>query len=195
MAAPRRWLFVLLVVASVVVLVVVASTVTGLLALKNFSIQSGSMGNTLQPNDSILVNKWAGSPKRGEIVVFVVPASWRASPGEVFPKRVFGIAGDRVLCCQADGRITVNGYALTEAYLYPGDAPSTLRFDVKVPAGRIFVLGDHREISGDSRFHLDDQGGSVPLASVVGTVVAIYLPASRATRLSVPEVFSHVPSQ
>jgi signal peptidase I len=193
MAARRRWPLVLLIVACAVIVVLFIAFVGGLASFRSFSIVSGAMENTLQRNDRVFANNLAGTPARGEIVAFAPPASWR-SEGNII-QRVIGIGGDRVVCCDAAGKVSVNGYALTESYLYPGSTPSTLRFDVKVPAGRLFVLGDHREISGDSRYHPADNMGTIPVTSVMGPVTAIYWPPSRATKLSVPEVFSHVPSQ
>jgi signal peptidase I len=98
-----------------------------------------------------------------------------------YVKRVVGLPGDRVACCDAAGKVTVNGAALDEPYLALGDAPSAVRFDIEVPAGRYFVLGDHRSQSGDSRSHLGDPGGgTVPGNRIVGRVVGIYWPLDRA---------------
>ncbi|GAA1682106.1 hypothetical protein GCM10009765_34080 [Fodinicola feengrottensis] len=196
MAATRRWALGVLIVACVVMLVVVAAVVGGLASYRAFTVLSASMGPTLQLNDRILVRKQAGAAQRGEIVIFTAPPSWGVSAQEsTFPKRVIGIGGDHVKCCDAAGKVSVNGYALTELYLYPVDVPSMVPFDVRVPKDRIFLLGDHRPISGDSRFHLDDSSGTVPVASVIGPVWRIYWPLSRASSLPVPDVFSHVPSQ
>ncbi|WP_163571773.1 signal peptidase I [Fodinicola feengrottensis] len=143
MAATRRWALGVLIVACVVMLVVVAAVVGGLASYRAFTVLSASMGPTLQLNDRILVRKQAGAAQRGEIVIFTAPPSWGVSAQEsTFPKRVIGIGGDHVKCCDAAGKVSVNGYALTELYLYPVDVPSMVPFDVRVPKDRIFLLGD-----------------------------------------------------
>lgn len=106
-------------------------------------------------------------------------------------KRVIGLPGDRVACCDAEGRVTVNGVPLDEtAYLYPGDAPSTTAFDVVVPADRLWVMGDHRSQSADSRSRIGGPGGGfVPLDAVVGRAWLRAWPIDRVERLSVPDTF------
>jgi signal peptidase I len=166
--------------------------------VQTFYIPSGSMENTLELNDKVLVNKLIydfRAPDRGEIIVFQPPASWDAPPNEKeFIKRVIGTPGDHVVCCNAAGKITINGYALNESYLFPGNQPSTIKFDVHVPAGRLYVLGDHREVSGDSRYHPGDQSGTIPITAVEGRAFAIYWPISRWSPLSVPAIFDSVPA-
>jgi signal peptidase I len=115
-----------------------------------------------------------------------------APPGDRdFIKRVIGVGGDRVICCDADERITVNGIALNESdYLYPGNPPSRQAFDVLVPDGALWVLGDHRSASADSRAHLGDPGGGmVPVDRVIGRAFAIVWPLSRLQFLPIPETF------
>ncbi|GAB3123404.1 hypothetical protein GCM10027160_43680 [Streptomyces calidiresistens] len=167
---------------------------------------------------------WVGwEPSRGEVVVFKDPGGWMAGDpfveateyppvirearavlswvgllpeddGEHLIKRVIAIGGDTVVCCDADGLITVNGTPLREPYLHPGNAPSTLPFDVTVPEGRVFVLGDHRSRSQDSRFYLDDPGqGTVPVDRVVGRAVVIAWPFDHWTTLNGVEAFAAVP--
>jgi signal peptidase I len=118
-----------------------------------------------------------------------------ADSGEHLIKRVIGMSGDRVVCCDQQGRITVNGRAITEPYLYPGVRPSDLEFDITVPAGSLWVMGDHRSVSEDSRFHQQDpRGGTVPVRDVVGKAFVIVWPFSRAEPLSRPAAaFARVP--
>ncbi|GAA2457908.1 hypothetical protein GCM10010405_47620 [Streptomyces macrosporus] len=166
---------------------------------------------------------WFGArPERGDVVVFKDPGGWlppeekpeRNDPvgikqGRQFLtfigllpsddeqdliKRVIGIGGDTVTCCDENGRVTVNGTPLNEPYLHPGNAPSQMRFEVKVPENRIFVMGDHRANSADSRYHLDDPGnGTIPEELVVGKAVVIAWPYSHWRRLEEPETYASVP--
>ena len=179
-----------------------------------FYIPSGSMENTLQINDRVGVNKFGAlfsDIKRGEVVVFRDPAEWLATPtdestgiakvvkeGLVFVgilpdpskqyliKRVIGVGGDTVRCCNADGKIEVNGVAVTEPYIYAGDKPSDSDFNVTIPQGFIWVMGDHRGASADSRFHTDDPNkGMVPLDKVTGRALFVIWPIQRAKVLDV----------
>lgn len=143
-----------------------------------YLVPSGSMERTLRVGDRMLVDKTAylfGSPSRGDVVVYQAPH------GRNVVKRVIGVGGDRVSCCDKRGRVTVNGRALRErSYLYPGDAPSSVRFHVRVPNGRLWVLGDHRSRSRDSRAHLGDPGGGmVPVDDVVGKARWVVYPLHR----------------
>ncbi|WP_375429782.1 signal peptidase I [uncultured Friedmanniella sp.] len=193
-----------------------------------FIIPSESMENTLLVKDRVVVQKITDI-KRGEIVVFADPGGWlpeapvtaakpldnvlefigvptTSTPGHLI-KRVIGMPGDTVVCCDADGRLTVNGDALDEtSYLYTNPdgtqvAPSVVRFRVVVPRGRIFVMGDHRDDSLDSRCHLSDFSASepqgyvafVPEDLVVGPAFAIAAPFDRNRRLTVPATFTSVP--
>jgi len=186
-----------------------------------FYIPSGSMENTLAIGDRVLVNKVVYRTRdiaRGDIVVFngvdsftpevqITPPSdpvgkavdWFgrtfgfAPPDERdFVKRVIGIAGDHVVCCDSGGHVTVNGVALQETdYLYPGNAPSTMSFDVVVPDGKLWVMGDHRAASSDSRAHLGDPGGGfVPTDRVIGRAFAIVWPLSDLSLLPIPDTFA-----
>jgi signal peptidase I len=166
---------------------------------------------------------WFGSkPERGDVVVFKDPGGWleRGQTGggddpvvvkqvkefltfigllpsddeQDLIKRVVAVGGDTVKCCDKDGRITVNGTPLDEPYLHPGNAPSQLKFQVTVPSGRLFVMGDHRANSADSRFHLDEAGrGTVAEDLVVGRAVVIAWPFGHWRRLEEPQTYASVP--
>ncbi|MFF2330487.1 MULTISPECIES: signal peptidase I [unclassified Streptomyces] len=166
---------------------------------------------------------WFGSePRRGDVVVFKDPGGWlqrentgtKESPVVVkqvkealtfvgllpsddeqdLIKRVIAIGGDTVKCCDKDGRITVNGVPLDEPYLHPGNPPSLIKFEVKVPAGRIFVMGDHRSNSADSRYHLDEpEHGTVSEDEVVGRAVVIAWPFSHWRKLEERATFDSIP--
>ena len=192
------------------------------LVVQAFYIPSGSMENTLAIGDRVVVNKVVYHVRpiaRGDVVVFngvdsftpevtITPpsdpvgkaADWLgrtfgfAPPDERdFVKRVIGIPGDHVKCCDSGGRITVNGVALDEtSYLYPGNAPSDLPFDVIVPDGKLWVMGDHRAASSDSRAHLGDPGGGfVPTDRVIGRAFAVIWPFSHVQVLPVPSTFDN----
>ena len=182
-----------------------------------FFIPSSSMENTLEIGDKVLVNKMVYDFRaihRGDIVVFNGEGSWDPMTSQTAPpltrlwnsiiglfgtapgvhdyiKRVIGIPGDHVACCNAQGQITVNGVPLREkSYLYPGNAPSTIRFSVTVPPGRLWVMGDHRNVSYDSRGHQALPGnGTVPENKVVGRAFVIVAPVSRWRVLSIPATF------
>ena len=187
-------------------------------AVQAFWIPSGSMENTLEINDRVLVNKIVYHIRdihRGDIVVFNGDGSWDPGtvpvsgnifqqfgsgfasmfgfghPGDILIKRVIGIPGDHVACCDAQGRVTVNGVPLNEqSYLYPGSAPSLSRFNIVVPSGRLWVMGDNRFYSDDSRDHQGDPGGgTIPESAVVGRAFIIIWPLSRWRILPIPATF------
>jgi signal peptidase I len=112
-------------------------------------------------------------------------------PGDILIKRVIGLPGDHVACCDAQGRVTVNNIPLNEqSYLYPGAAPSEIRFNTVVPPGRLWVMGDNRSISDDSRDHQGDPGGgTVPESAVIGRAFVIIWPPSRWRILPIPATF------
>jgi signal peptidase I len=189
-------------------------------AIQAFYIPSGSMENTLEINDRVLVNKIVYHLRdihRGDIVVFNGDGSWDPGlpvpvngnifqqfadgfssmfgfghPGDILIKRVIGIPGDHVACCDARGRVTVNGVPLNEqSYLYPGSAPSLSRFNIVVQPGRLWVMGDNRFFSDDSRDHQGDPGGgTVPESGVIGRAFVIIWPPSRWRILSIPSTFT-----
>ncbi len=169
-----------------------------------FYIPSGSMENTLQINDRVAVNKIpfiSNSIKRGDVVVFRDPSNWLPVPyvdnqnkviakikdglvlvgvlpnpaKQYLVKRVIGVAGDNVV--GKDGVVTINGKKTTEPYIFAGNKASELDFNVTVPEGKIWVMGDHRGASADSRYHQDDvNNGFVPESKVTGRVLGIIWP-------------------
>lgn len=182
---------------TIVVAVLVAVGVRTFL-VQSFYIPSESMEQTLLVDDQVLVNKVIyrlRDPGRGEVVVFKPPAEWAVETGkDDYIKRIVGIGGDRVICCDDKQRITVNGKPLDEDYLFPGNQPSETPFDVIVPPGRVFVLGDHRNESADSRFHQDFERGTVPVDRIVGRAFVSFWPVARAKVLSPPETYTGIPA-
>ncbi|MEE4540867.1 signal peptidase I [Streptomyces sp. V4-01] len=196
-AAARWWQdwrrTLLAALGGVVVLLLVSHFV-----VEPFEVPSTSMENTLRVGDRVLVDKLAyrfgGAPQRGDVIVFDGEGSFRESGGTDYVKRVIGVGGDRVTCCDRQGRITVNGQPLDETYLHPGDVPSREPFDIVVPEGRLWVMGDHRDDSADSRDHLGDPGGgTVPVGRVIGRADWIGWPLGHWTRLRRPAAFAAVP--
>ncbi|MEV8378286.1 signal peptidase I [Kribbella sp. NPDC056861] len=218
-AAARE--FVLIVVGALIV-----SSILRAFVGQMFIIPSESMQNTLLVGDRVVVEKLT-DVERGDVVVFEDPGGWlgteesgqkRGSVGRFFEvvgllpdsshghliKRLIGMPGDKVACCDSKGRLLVNGQPLEESqYLYPGDAPSAMEFQVTVPAGRVFVMGDHRSESGDSRVHLSDTGPDggapgdaafVPMDKVTGRAILVVWPANRFDKLDVPETFKAIPA-
>lgn len=178
--------------------------------MQMFFVPSASMNPELVEEDRILVEKismWDGGVERGDVVVFEDPGGWLGATPEptgfqeflsllgLYPegghlvKRVIAVGGERVVCCDKQGRLTVDGAPLDEQeYLGTGTAPSQKQFDVVVPEDAVWVMGDNRSNSQDSRFHLSDPGkGSVPLDNVVGKVWGIVWPIDRLEILDQPD--------
>ena len=202
-----------------VIIVVVAFLVSFLLKsflVRSFYIPSESMEQTLQINDRILVNQLVPdvvSVKRGDIVVFKDPGGWLYPTSQNPPKgvekflqsvglaadtsheyvvkRVIGVGGDRVECCDADGRVKVNGVPLEEPYIVipEGESKSSgVDFDVTVPEGAVWVMGDNRYQSRDSRFNQDSPGkGFVPTEEIVGRAFVRNWPIDRLGWLGRPD--------
>jgi signal peptidase I len=206
-----RELLTIVVAAAVLTLLVKA------FIIQVYRIPSASMENTLEVGDRVLVNKVVYHFRgiaRGDVVVFGGQDSWGpdAPPPSSNPvvkvfddvlsglglhsdqtyyiKRVIGLPGDHVACC-TDGKVTVNGVPLTEGqYLFPGNPPSTFKFSDVVPSGHLWVMGDHRSDSDDSRYHTGDPGnGAIPENQVVGRAFLIIWPPSQLRDLPIPTTF------
>jgi signal peptidase I len=180
--------------------------------LQTFYIPSPSMQHTLDINDRVLVNKLVydfRSPHRGEVLVFQAPFAWSNNPnGEDFIKRVIGVGGDHVVCCDPQDRLMVNGHSLDEPYIFTEngvrDRAADQAFDITVPPGRLWVMGDHRSASGDSLEHWEQSKATntagdinlatIPVSSAVGRAFTVFWPLDRAKLLSVPDSFNGVPN-
>jgi signal peptidase I len=192
------WLELILLLAVALLLSILIKT----FLVQMFFVPSESMEPLFIKDDRILVQKvsyWAGDVHRGDVVVFADPGGWLGPQPPLSPlqkvlstiglypagghlvKRVIAIGGDEVKCCDAKGRVTVNGVPLNErSYIQKGTSPSDRTFDVKVPQGRLWVMGDNRSNSEDSRFHQRLRGhGTIPADDVVGKVWAIVWPLNR----------------
>ena len=189
------------------ILVIVAlavSLVIKTFLVQFFYIPSGSMENTLQINDRVAVNKvpfLSQSIHRGDVVVFRDPANWLPEPyaqsqnsiiekvkegfvlvgilpnpaKQYLVKRVIGVAGDNIVA--KGGVITINGKTTSEPYIFAGNKPSEMDFNVTVPSGKVWVMGDHRGASADSRYHQDDvNNGFVPVSKITGRAFAVIWP-------------------
>lgn len=185
--------------------------------LQAFYVPSESMEDTLQISDRIIaskINTKISGVHRGDVVVFKDPGGWLpdvpeqkgfaglvreaftfvgllpSNSGQDLVKRVIGVEGDRVQCCNQKGQIVLNGVALDEdQYVKPGDLTNQVNFDVTVPAGSVFVMGDNRSNSRDSRYHLEDNSGGVPVDNVVGKVVVIVWPLANIKTIGTPTDF------
>ncbi len=210
--------------AVILVSALILSLVIKTFLFQAFYIPSASMRDTLVQGDRVLVTKLAPGPldvHRGDAVVFKDPGGWLPpvvpteqsalrdrvtqvltyvgllpqDSGEHLIKRIIGLPGDHVASDGEGGPVTVNGVPLDEPYLRPGSVPSEVEFDVVVPEGSLWVMGDNRQNSQDSRYHLGDPGGgSVPVDNVVGVAFVTVWPADRFTLLRNPgATFDAVP--
>ncbi|MFZ9309226.1 MAG: signal peptidase I [Candidatus Nanopelagicales bacterium] len=200
----------------VVVLAIALSVLLRTFFFQAFYVPSESMMQTLQLNDRILVSKLSytfGDINRGDVIVFTDPGGWLDRPSkqggirgkitEIFTfvgllpansgsdlvKRVIGVPGDRIQCCSDSGRITVNGIEINEKEFVNGDTNQVV-FDITVPDGRLFVMGDNRGSSSDSRFHLTEFSGTIPIDNVVGQVVMRVWPLDRFSTMIAPTIFA-----
>jgi signal peptidase I len=201
----------------ILVIALVASALLRAFVVQAFYVPTGSMLPEIQLHDKILVSH-IGGIHRGEVVVFKDPGGWippdekSGSAGPIHSalefigllpdssddhlvKRVIGLPGDHVVCCNKEGRLRINGDAIDESsYLFQGDARADdLPFNVIVPAGHIFVLGDHRYESGDSSRHLPSQGAFVPESLVTGRAMAVIWPLGDAHVMRIPAAFKGIP--
>ncbi|WP_432565584.1 signal peptidase I [Kineococcus sp. SYSU DK003] len=208
----------------VVAVALVVSLVVKTFLLQAFFIPSQSMEETLDIGDRVIVSKLTPGPfdlHRGDVVVFSDPGNWlsQTAPPERGPvgtvvaealtfigllpedsddhliKRVIGLPGDHVVCCDASGQITVNDEPVDEtSYLAQGAAPSLDPFDVTVPEGQLWVMGDNRDESADSRYNRESQPyhGFVPVDLVVGRAYAVVWPVSHWDWLGTPSAFDQV---
>jgi len=197
-------------IPALLVVAVIVSLIIKTFLVQFFYIPSGSMENTLQVKDRVAVNKvpfLSREIHRGDVVVFHDPANWLPTwnnqegnkyvykareilvavgilpnPAKQFlVKRVIGVGGDNVQCCSAKGKLLVNGKETNEPYIFAGNEPSDMKFNVTVPKGKVWVMGDHRGASADSRYHQDDiNKGFVPEPEIVGRVVAVIWPFKNA---------------
>ncbi len=210
-------------VATVVVIAVVLSFLIKTFLFRAFYIPSESMVSTLDVNDRIFVNLLVPEPfalSRGDVVVFRDTQGWLTEAPEkesgpftwvqdgltfvgLLPdnseqhlvKRVIGHPGDTVICCDDGGKLTINGSPLDETYVNAAEVPQVRAFNVVVPEGKVWVMGDNRNHSADSRSHLDSNGGFVDLVDVEGKAAVIAWPLNRITVLdSHPDVFRNVPA-
>lgn len=207
----------------IIIAALVVSIIVKTFLVHFFYIPSGSMENTLQVGDRIAVNKLGAlftDIKRGEVVVFGDPDNWLGNSSQsedsgigavvktglitvgVLPdpakqyliKRVIGVGGDKVVCCDKAGKIQVNGVSITEPYIFAGDKPSDMQFNVEIPKGFIWVMGDHRGASADSRFHPESaNNGMVPLSKVVGRAIFVVWPLTDIALISKGEDLKKIP--
>ncbi len=221
----KNWLVAFLIDFVVIVgTAMVLSVAIKAFLIRSFYIPSGSMLETLQINDRIIVNVMAPEVmpiERGDIVVFRDPGGWLGAiptvqkepiqeltdfvlgtfgitapdSAEHLVKRVIGLPGDVVECCDPQGRLIVNGVPIDEPYIAPGANPSDVEFKVTIPEGSYWVMGDNRGNSTDSRFHQDlPSKGFVDESFIVGKAFVISWPVSNFKWLdNHPEVFSDVP--
>jgi signal peptidase I len=210
-------------IATVVVIAVVLSFLIKTFLFRAFFIPSESMVNTLDVDDRIFVNLLVPEPfalSRGDVVVFrdtkgwLPPAPAKAQgpftwvqDGLTFVgllpdnseqhlvKRVIGLPGDHVVCCDAGGKLTINGTAIDEKYINPAEVPQIRNFDVTVPEGKVWVMGDNRNHSADSRAHMETDGGFIDLKDLEGKAAVIAWPLNRIKTLdNYPDVFHSVPA-
>ncbi|MFY9263444.1 MAG: signal peptidase I [Actinomycetaceae bacterium] len=209
---------------TVVAVALLISVILKTFVVQAFEIPSESMENTMIPGDRILVNKLADdedSLERGDLIVFIDPGNWLGdlpepergpfqeklqiigqaigvlpqNSGEHLVKRIIGLPGDHVACCNDVGQLMINGEPINETYIKEGVVPSVENFDVTVPSGHVWVMGDNRSNSQDSRYHQAVEGfGFVPITNIEGRAWLRILPFDRFGRFDdVSDIFAEVP--
>ena len=163
--------------------------VWGALVYRPYTVPTGSMTPTVNAGDKVLAQRVDGSEvHRGDVVVFTDPA-WGDMP---MVKRIVGTGGDKIVCCDKGGRLTVNGIPIDEPYLRSTSRASAENFTAEVPKGKLFLLGDDRTVSLDSRVHLEDAThGAVPRDSVEARIDAVAWPLG--SMIDRPEAFAALP--
>ncbi|PZT76975.1 MULTISPECIES: signal peptidase I [unclassified Streptomyces] len=163
--------------------------VWGALVYRPYTVPTGSMSPTVNAGDKVLAQRVDGDEvRRGDVVVFTDP-EWGDLP---MVKRIVGVGGDKIVCCGEDGRLTVNGIPVDEPYLRSSGRASGRDFTAEVPEGRLFLLGDDRTVSLDSRVHLEDAAhGTVPRDSVEARIDAVAWPLG--SMIGRPEAFAALP--
>lgn len=215
------WLSSVIEFATILIVALVISVLIKTFLLQAYYVPSGSMETTLQVNDRIAVNRMARDADeigRGDIVVFVDPGGWLPErpdrrnafergasevlqavgllprdTGHHLVKRVIGVGGDHVECCTDTGQLSVNGVPIDEEYVIDGAAPSLQEFSVTVPDDHLWVMGDNRPNSSDSRFHNTAGNGFVPIGNVEGRAWAIFFPFDHFGNLDKTHAFDAVP--
>ncbi|MFN8048434.1 MAG: signal peptidase I [Ancrocorticia sp.] len=216
------WLGSVVEFGAILIVALVISVLIKTFLLQAYYVPSGSMETTLQVGDRIAVNRMARDAEdidRGDVVVFVDPGGWLPeqtdrrsafergasnvlqavgllpqNTGHHLVKRVIGVGGDHVECCTDAGQLTVNGVAIDEDYIIDGAVPSLQEFSVVVPEDSLWVMGDNRPNSRDSRYHeLEEGNGFVPIGNVEGRAWAIFFPFDHFGKLEKTHAFDAVP--
>lgn len=193
----------------IVVVAVGASMLVKTFVMKSFYIPTESMTPTLEINDNILVSRLYPDfmpIQRGDIIVFKDSQNWMNLPpvtedatlletisnfimlsepadNQFLIKRIIGMPGDVVTCCDANGNITINDKIIKESYLPKNIQPSEIDFSVTVPKGKVWVMGDNRDNSSDSRYHQDINGGFINQEDIVGKAFYRLFPFDRMSGL------------
>ena len=203
----------------VIVMALALSVLLRTFVFQAFYVPSSSMEQTLLINDRIIASKLSykfGEIHRGDVIVFQDPGGWLPEPlpetglraklndvlkfigvlpqnsGKDLVKRVVGVPGDHIRCCSDMGQLIINDVPVNET-AYAQSGTDTVTFDVTVPEGRVFVMGDNRDHSSDSRAHMDVKDGTVPIANIVGQVVALIWPVDRFGQVATSEPLASVP--